>query len=206
MLRVGVAGTDDWCVNNVQLYFNGRLAFDQNPPPGGACAGSGNYVEFSSSALRNNYAWVNYGTPPALPSKLSAAELRALVQDVTGSAMLAAPGMVWNPAVPLNLVKKTASSIRVSFGIRQFDPAGIETPFTVTISYDLQLFTGTDGKLHATKANPSCCYHYTMSDAVVSQLDTALSLMTARPAPHDPLRFGVDAFTNFAWSYTPVLA
>jgi hypothetical protein len=119
--------------------------------------------------------------------------------------MLATPNVVWDPTVPLSLAKKTSSSVKVSFGVTVYDPSGIDSPFSATIGYDLQLFTGTDGKLHATKANASCCYHFTMSDAVVSQLDTALSRMTARPAPHDPLRFGVDAFTNIAWSFTPVL-
>jgi hypothetical protein len=207
MLRLGIAGGDDWCVRRVALIINGRAAFDRDAVPGGACAtiGPGTYVEFSSTDLRTNPAWANYGTPPPLPTGLSAAALRAYVISATGSAMRATPGVVWDPANPMTLTTGPAKSIAVSYRIRIYDPAGIESPFTARITYNLRFFVGADGRLHVVKENASCCYHYGMSDAVAAQLDTALSRMTARPLPYDPLRFGIDPLTNITWSFVPVI-
>jgi len=203
MLRIGIAGSDDWCVKKIELLFNGRVAFAQDAVPGGACAAinAGTYLEYSSSTLRNNPSWAGYGTPPALPSGMTAATLRAVATSVTGSAMLSSPGVRWDPAKPLTVVRKSSTTLGVSFGVVIYDPSGIESPFTATITYDVRLSVGSDGNLHATKTNASCCYHYSMSDAVVAHLDTSLSRMTARPAPHNPLRFAIDAFTNITWSY-----
>jgi hypothetical protein len=207
MLRIGIAGNDDWCVKQVTLILNNRVAFDRNVVPGGACATirAGTYVEYSSTDLRTNPSWVNYGTPPPLPTRLTATDLRAIVANVTGSAMTATAGVSWNPATPLTLTRTTSRTIRVAYGIRIVDPSGIESPFTATITYTLELHVGVDDKLHVRKQNPSCCYHYTMSDAVVAHLDTALTRMTSKPVPHDPLSIGVDAATNINWSYHPVI-
>jgi PLAT/LH2 domain len=204
MLRIGIAGTDDWCIKKTELIFNGRVAFAQDAVPGGGCAAvsAGTYLEYTSAALRANPAWVAYGTPPALPSGLTATSLNRIVTGVTGSAMLTTPGVAvtWDPAKPLSVVRKTSTSIGISFGVNIRDLSGIETPFKATISYDVRLSVGADGRLHATKTNASCCYHYTMSDAVVAQLDTALSRMTVRPQAPLPLRFVIDSLTNITWS------
>jgi hypothetical protein len=208
MLRVGLAGSDDWCVKKVELIFNGRLAFSRDAVPGGACATirGGTYLEFSRTDLRTNPAWVNYGTPPSLPLRMTAATLRAHVTSVTGSTMLSAPGVHWNPAVAVQVVKKTNHSFKVTVGLTIVDPSGIESSFNEKITYDVVLVTGTDGRMHATKANASCCYHYGTSDAVVAQLDAALSRLTVRPTTsNNPLRFGVDAQTNINWSWVPVI-
>ena len=205
MLRVGIAGSDSWCVKKIELRFNGRTAFVGGPTDG-TCApvGAGSYLEYSSADLRNNTFWKNYGTPPALPSQMSALDLRALVRDVTGSAMLARPGVHWDASVPLTVVRTSNTTIHVTFGLRISDPDGVEPPNTMRPSYVLRLYVGSDGRLHASLLSWS--FPDGTIQPVVTQLDTALSRMTARPAPHDPLRFGVDALTNIAWSYTPVLA
>jgi hypothetical protein len=119
--------------------------------------------------------------------------------------MLSASNVRWDAAAPLTLVRRDSATVRVSFGVWIFDPSGIDSSFTARITYDARLFVGADGRLHTSKANPSCCYHYGMSDAVITQLDQALSRMTTRAAPHDPLRFGVDAATNVTWSFVPVV-
>jgi hypothetical protein len=209
MLRVGIAGNDDWCIKDVSLIINNRLAFAGDAVPdseGCKTIGPGTYVEFSSTDLRTNSAWVNYGTPPALPTRLAAVDLLAMVRSATGSAMTATPGVYWDSANPLKLATKTSRSIKVAYGIQVFDPAGIESPFKATITYDVRFFVAADGQLHALKENASCCYHGTMSDAVVTQLDKALSRMTAMPLPHLPLTFAVDAVTNISWSYALVVA
>jgi len=216
MLRIGIAGNDDWCVKRVELWFNGRVAFAQDAVPGGACASikAGTYLQYSSAELRANPAWTGYGTPPPLPTRMTVTDLRALVTSVSGSAMLSSAGVYWDPAVALTVTRKTPTSIGVSFGIRIVDPSGIESSFTAKVTYDAQLFVGTDGKLHVRKTNALCgiivtpngCYQYDMSNAVIAQLDTALSRMTATsPPPHYPLRFGVDAYATITWSRPPVI-
>jgi hypothetical protein len=202
MLRLGIAGSDDWCVKRVELLFNGRVAFARDAVPGGACASikGGTYLEYSSADLRSNPAWTRYGAPPALPSRMSATHLRALVSDVTGSQILASTGISWNRAVPVTVTRKAFDIIKVSFGI--LESRG-PFKFPVKISYNLRIFVGTDGRLHAIWPL-SCCDHG-LQVAVMGQLDAALSRMTARPAPHDPLRFGIDADTNIAWRYVPVV-
>lgn len=208
MLRVGIAGNDNWCIKRIDLLFNGRLAF-RRTPPGTGCdmVRAGTPLDISSTMLRSNSLWATYGAPPPLPTRMSATDLRALVTFVTGSAMLSATGrtVTWDRAVPVTVVRKTSRSVSVSFGVRVLDPSGVDAPETPRITYDIQFSVGTDGKLHAAKSNPSCCFHFEMSNAVVAQLDTALSRMTARPAPHDPLRFGVDAGANIIWRFTPVV-
>jgi len=205
MLRVGVTGTDDWCIKRIELLFNGRVAFAQDAVPGsgGACASirGGTYLEYSYADMRNNAAWTAYGTPPAYPRSLPATSLRQIVAGVTGSAMLSTgdnPKVRWDVERPLVIVRQTSTSVRISYGIRFSTP--VEPTNTAIISYDVRLFVGTDGLLHAAKANPSCCYHYTMSDAVVAQLDTALSRMSVRPGAPIPLRFTIDSLTNISWS------
>jgi hypothetical protein len=208
MLRVGIAGNDPWCVKKIELLFNGRLAFSRTAPGGGCdTIKAGAPLEYSSAVLRSSGSWTTYGAPPPLPTRMSASDLHALVTGVTGSAMLSATGrtVTWDRAVPLTVVRKTSRSVSVSFGIHVLDPSGVDAPEEARITYDIQLSVGTDGKLHAAKSNPSCCFHFEMSNAVVAQLDMALSRMTARPAPHDPLRFGVDAGTNITWRFTPVV-
>jgi hypothetical protein len=207
MLRLGVASAAGWCVKKVELLFNNRLAFARNTVNGTGCATitGGTYVEFSSAALRTDPLWSGYGTPPPLPAALGAADFRKLVTDVTGTAMVAEAGVAWDPASSPAVTRKTATSVRVAHGLRVSDPSGIESPSTVQIAYDIQLFVGTDTKLHATKSNATCCYHYGISDAVVTQVDTALSRMTAHPVPHDPLRFSVDVSPGVTWAYVPAL-
>jgi hypothetical protein len=82
------------------------------------------------------------------------------------------------------------------------DPSGVESPFGVLITYDVRLYVGQDGNLHAVKSNASCCYHYSMSDHAVAQVDTALARMSARPALHAPLRFTIDSLANVIWTYS----
>lgn len=207
MLRIGVAGNDDWCIKKVELLLNGRLAFAHNPVPGNGCASitGGTYVEYSSAALRSNPAWSNYGAPPSLPTGLSAPSLTAIATGVTGSAMRSDTNVGWDMTRPLTVARKTPSSVTVAFGIWIHDPSGIETSFRVRLTYDVQLFVGVDGRLHAFKTNASCCYHYGMSDAVVDHLNTALSRTTDVPVPHAPLRFDVDALSNITWRYAPVV-
>jgi hypothetical protein len=207
MLRIGIAGTDSWCVKKVELRFNGRSAFVRDAVPGGSSCVSlrgGSYLEYSSADLRNNPAWTAYGTPPALPSSMSASSLRTLVRDVTGSAMLAQPSLRWDPAVPFSVVRTSTSTVHVSFGLLEVDPTGIDGINIVRPSYIIGLYVGADGKLHATLR--SWNVSNVTIQPVVTQLDAALSRMTARTAPHDPLRFAVDTSTNINWSYTPVLA
>lgn len=207
MLRIGIASSDEWCIERVELLFNGRVAFAQDAVPGsgGACVSvrAGTYLEYSSAALRSNSAWTAYGRPPAYPSGLSAYSLRQIATGVTGSAMLtSAPytRVAWDTAVPLRVVRKSSTTLGVSFGVWIYDTSGIESPFRATIRYDVRLFVGVGDRLHAVKANPSCCYHYTMSDAVVTQLDTALSRMSVRPGAAIPLRFAIDSLANITWS------
>lgn len=207
MLRIGIAGTDDWCIKRTELLLNGRVAFAQDAVPGGhgACVSirGGTYLEYSSTALRSNPAWTAYGTPPAYPSGLTATSLRQITTGVTGSAMLtSAPytRVTWDTQVPLRVVRRSSTSLGVSFGVWILDTSGIESPFRATISYDVRLFVGGDGRLHAAKSNPSCCYHYTMSDTAVAQLDTALSRMSVRPGAAIPLRFTIDPLANITWS------
>jgi hypothetical protein len=205
MLRIGVTGTDDWCIKRTELLFNGRVAFAQDAVPGsgGACVSirGGTYLEYSYAAMRSNPAWISYGTPPAYPRSLPATSLRQIVAGVTGSAMLSTgdnPTVRWDVERPLVITRKTSTSINISYGIRFSTP--VEPTNTAIITYDVRLFRGTDDRLHAAKANPSCCYHYTMSDAVVAQLDTALSRMSVRPGAAIPLRFTIDSLTTISWS------
>ena len=204
MLRLGIAGTDSWCVAKVELRFNGRTAFVDDPA--GSCVSlqGGSYLEYSYADLRSNAAWRNYGTPPPLPSSMSATDLRPLVRDVTGSAMLADSSLRWDPSVPSSVVRSSLTSVTVSLGLLVVDPGGVEPINTVRPSYVIGLYVGSDGRLHATLR--SWNVENIVMRPVVTQLDTALSRMTARPAPHDPLRAAVDASTNINWTYTPLLA
>jgi hypothetical protein len=201
MLRLGIA-SDRWCIKKVELLFNNRIAFADEPGQRG-CVQPGTNLDYNSSQLRHNSKWLNYGTPPALPHGLSATNLRALVSSVTGSAMLATPDYWWNRAVPVSITRTNSSTLRVSFGILVFD--GVVDTREETVTYDVRLFRGSDGRLHAKTASPAGPNDGTMVDAVVAQLNKSLSRMTARPQPPNPLRFGIDAFTNITWSYTPVI-
>jgi hypothetical protein len=205
MLRLGVTGTDAWCVQKVELLLNNRLAF--SAMPGGSCVSiaGGTYLEYSQAAIRSNPAWQSYGSIPSLPSSLSALELRNLVSSVSGSAIAADPTYRWDLGrAPLLITRTTSSTFTVSVGIDDVDPSSIDRPNPFVMSYAVRLFTGTDGLLHAQQMSASCTCNNSLSQPVVAQLDTALSRMTARPSPHYPLRFGMDAYTNISWSYVPV--
>lgn len=207
MLRIGIAGTDEWCIRKTELILNNRVAFSQEAVPGSPkeCKPirGGTYLEYSYSQMRNNPSWRDFGSPPALPSGMSAATMHQMVTSVTGSAMLSSPlGIVvtWDPARPLRIVRRTTTTVAVSYGVIVY--ATGESPEKAVISYDLRLYVGGDGNLHAFKTNASCCHHYSMTDNALAQVNTALSRMSARPAPHAPLRFTIDSFANVSWTYT----
>jgi hypothetical protein len=134
---------------------------------------------------------------------MNASELRALVRDITGSAMGSSSSVRWNPTVPLTLVRTAPNTFNISYGVTEFlDP--VESPQDLIPSYDVQLLVGTDGKLHAAKSHASISDITPFSDTVVAQLDTALSRMTTVPAPHLPMHFSLSASTNITWGYGPV--
>lgn len=210
MLRVGVSGSDPWCIRRTELLLNGRVAFGQDAVPNADGTQStrcrsitgGTLLSYSSAALRSNPAWTSY-LRPTQPTSMSAAMFAQMVTAMTGSAMLSnTPGLAvsWNTAVPFTTVRRSSTTLGVSFGITFTDLSGVEPPNTALISYDVRLSVGSDGRLHAAKANPSCCYHFAMSDAAVAQIDTALSRMSARPLAPIALRFAVDSAKNINWS------
>lgn len=202
MLRIGIAGSDDWCIKKVELIFNQRVAFSQDAVAGGsACATvkAGTYLEYSSAQLRSNRFWANYGTPPAAPSSMTSATLRAMLSSVTGSAMLSSPGVTWDLTKPFTVVRRSQDSLGVSFGVVVRDSANVDS-VKETVTYDAQLFVGTDRRLHVRKINPSCCHHGTMSDTAITQLDQALTRMT-RVDLGQRVLFSIDANANISWRY-----
>lgn len=74
------------------------------------------------------------------------------------------------------------------------------------LSYEVLLSAGTDGKLHASQRSVSNGSFPELVDPVIAHLDTALSRLTTRPAPHDPLQFGVDFNSNISWYWRTVTA
>jgi hypothetical protein len=204
MLRLGIAGSKDRCVRRIELFFNGKRAFDATVPASTCEIRGGKNIEFSSTELRRNRAWTGYTLPP-LPTELRAGDLERMVTGVTGSAMSSVRGISWDLAVPLTIVRTTSSMFRVSFGILIKVPPEPEN--SATLSYQVRLFVGREGRLRATKVGEPCCADYEpMYDAVVGQLDTALNRLTVRPVgEQDPLTFGIDALTNIDWRWEPVI-
>ena len=203
MLRLGVTGSNDWCVKRLELFFNNRKAFSASPSTATRTIKAGKVITYSSTALRGNWYWRHYGTPPALPSSMSAAHLRSLVTSATGSALATDPRHQWNLArAPLTITRNSSHSFTVSMGLKEVDPTGIDPPNAFILRYSVLLYAGTDGLLHARLLSGD---GHGLSPKVIAQLDTALRRMTVRPLPHDPLRFGITAFNTIAWQYVPVI-
>lgn len=199
MLRIGVDGDNKWCLEKVELLLNNRPAFADSTP---RCVGAGGInIDYSWPTLRNSSAWRNYGAPPPLPSGLNAADLQAIVTDVTGAALRARPNVEWDALRPLTVRRKSPTSVTVSFGAWG-PPDDPRDDWLHKITYDVQMYVGPDGKLHALKTNASG-NDFRTGDAVAAHLNIALSRMTDVPAPHPPLYFNVGALANIAWSYVP---
>jgi hypothetical protein len=208
MLRLGIAGADNWCVQKVQLVLNDRIAFSW-VVSGGTCArieqGARN-LDFSFADLRNNPAWKAYGQPPALPRRMSLADLRARIASVTGSAILTMPRVSWDLLTPVRVFRKTSTTVGVTYALMARD----RFPFTarkVPITFDVRFSVGFfDGKLHSEMRNPvPTDYAGRASGPAVADLNTALTRMTTVPLPHPPLSFGVDAGANLSWRFVPVV-
>jgi hypothetical protein len=215
MLRLGIPGSEPWCVKKVELFFNGRLAFDDlvtnaDTTDDHECRiKGGTYIEYTSVRLRSDDKWTSYGSPPPLPTRLRAEDLWSIVTGVTGSTLESFPFIYWDIAVPLDIVRLTASTFRVSFGINVSPPGD---NVQAKVSFRVRLFVGPEGRLRATNLGVPLCTpacqgrEEPLMDRVVAHLNTALNRLTIRPVgEQDPLSFGMDALTNIAWRWGPVV-
>lgn len=199
MLRLGVTGSDKWCVRLIELRLNGRVAFSKAPPTG-TCIRGGRYYEYSSTAIRNDPRWRTYGTPPARPTTMSAAHLRTLIEHTIGSRMPKAH--YWGTKRP-NITITRLSSTLFRVGVRLNIDDGADKNWANPLFW-VRLYRGADGLLHARAA---ASQDNRISGPVVVQLDAALSRMSQRSPIwlHIPVtRFWMTTTTAIGWSYEPV--
>ena len=198
MLRFGIPTNDDWCIRSVRLFINDRVAFSENAAPGGiSCVtvrSGGVNLEWSSTALRSNPAWLAYGPAPTRPSSLSFGSLCDRTLSAIGSAMPS--NTDWVRSVAPTFQRLSSTTLRVSYVVKISPP--IDSPFQARITYDVKLEGGS--LIRLVRSGGPTAYEGSMVTAAITQNDLALQRITA-----DPLRLGTllpsfDGSSNVVWS------